>query len=57
MSMRVLETIDKGEEEKVKIIDSFNQNYKKKSTIVQDDITCQKANLQKRLAMRKSKQS
>ena len=55
--MRVLETIDKGEEEKVKIIDSFNQNYKKKSTIVQDDITSQKANLQKRLAMRKSKQS
>ena len=55
MSMRVLETIDKAEEEKVKIIDNFNQICKKKSNIVQDDISTQKVNLQKRLAMRKSK--
>ena len=54
MSMRVLETIEKSEEEKVKIIDNYNQICKKKSYIVQDDISAQKSNLQKRLAMRKS---
>lgn len=55
MSLRVLETVEKAEEEKTKIIEHYNTVCIRKSSIVHDDISTQKANLQKRLAQRKSK--
>lgn len=55
MSLRVLETVEKAEEEKTKIIDNFNTVCNRKSSIIQDDMSTQKANLHKRLAQRKCK--
>jgi len=57
MSMRMLEKVDQNEEVKTKILSKYNNVEKRRTSIINDDMSSQKMNLQKRLAQRKFKRS